>query len=186
MLLSLASSSAVNAAARGCARRGMATTTSLLSHHLSLGGGESFYTSKSTTTTRTGTIIPPTITARGVSSSLHNTVNNRSGTSTSVRFVSNESTHSLKEPSNRVADVSPIDEELPGSRAFVECDRNALIDLFHKYAVDCDIDGRYLDLEGLRKLLRAVGENLDQATLERLFETADINGDGSIELDVRL
>lgn len=91
------------------------------------------------------------------------------------------------DPSNRVADTPyhPAEEELPGSRAFVECDRNALIDLFHKYAVDCDVSGRYLDLEGLRKLLRAVGENLDQATLERLFETADINGDGTIELTVR-
>ena len=117
------------------------------------------------------------------------------------------------EPSNRVADKSPhpppssqnhhhlvagagamttttsVEEHSlappPGSRAFVECDRNALIDLFHKYAVDCDVSGRYLDLEGLRKLLKAVGENLDQATLERLFATADINGDGTIELNVR-
>lgn len=110
------------------------------------------------------------------------------------------------EPSNRVADKSQyppppttnlavgasttstttggedLHQPPPGSRAFVECDRNALIDLFHKYAVDCDVSGRYLDLEGLRKLLRAVGENLDQATLERLFATADINGDGTIEL----
>ena len=92
-----------------------------------------------------------------------------------------------KEPCNRVAD-SVEDEEapLPGSRAFVECDRAALIDLFHKYAVNCDVSGRYLDREGLGSILKAVGENPDPETLERLFRTADMNGDGSIEVEVRI
>jgi Ca2+-binding EF-hand superfamily protein len=85
-----------------------------------------------------------------------------------------------------VADTIVDDEDLPpGSRAFVECDREALIDMFHKYAVNCDISGRYLNRDGLGAILRAVGEDPDQETLERLFRTADINGDGSIELEVR-
>jgi Ca2+-binding EF-hand superfamily protein len=85
-----------------------------------------------------------------------------------------------------VADSIVDDEDLPpGSRAFVECDRAALIDLFQKHAVNCDTSGRYLDRDGLGAILRTVGENPDQETLEQLFQTADINGDGSIELDVR-
>lgn len=96
---------------------------------------------------------------------------------------------SKKEICNRVSDAIPDDDEHlpPGSRAFVECDREVLIDLFHKYAVNCDISGRYLDMDGLREILRAVGENANQETLENLFLTADINGDDEkIELDVRL
>jgi len=112
-------------------------------------------------------------------------------TSSSIREPGSaffHSSSSLKDPSNRVEDtpVYPEDEDLPGSKAFVECDRNALIDLFHKFAVDCDKSGRYLNLEGLRKLLKAVGEHLDQATLERLFQAADMDGNGNIELTVRI
>ena len=84
-----------------------------------------------------------------------------------------------KDPSNRVADfVANRKKELPGSRAWVECDREAVIDLFHKFAVDCDVSGRFLDKKRLGNLLTAVGENPTQETIDKLFEQGDLNGDG--------
>ena len=89
-----------------------------------------------------------------------------------------------KDPSNRVADfVANRKKELPGSRAWVECDREAVIDLFHKFAVDCDVSGRFLDKKRLGNLLTAVGENPTQETIDKLFEQGDLNGDGVLELD---
>jgi hypothetical protein len=143
---------------------------------------------KTTTTTKAAAMMssstttfsihrPPLIVPQQQSSYSYLNLNSRSYSSTSH----------IKELWNRVADVAhqeSEDELLPGSRAFVECDREALIDLFHKYAINCDVSGRYLDLPGLAQLLKAVGEHLDQPTLEKLFASADINGDGSIELEV--
>ena len=110
------------------------------------------------------------------------------GTTSAAVAPYSSTTMPSKDPSNRVADTlvsSSSEEELPpGSRAFVECEREALIDLFHRYASDCDTMGRYLDRDGLASILRAVGETTDDETLEKLFQTADINGDGTIELDV--
>ena len=93
-----------------------------------------------------------------------------------------------KDPSNRVADfiANRKEEELPlGGKAFVECDREAVIDLFQKHAVNCDVSGRYLDREGLTQVLRAVGENTDPKTVENLFKFTDMKQKGVIELDVR-
>ena len=72
----------------------------------------------------------------------------------------------------------------PGSKAFVECDRAALIDLFNEYASECDGDGCHLDREGLQKILRSVGENADDETVDHLFRLADDSGDNLIQLDV--
>jgi hypothetical protein len=89
------------------------------------------------------------------------------------------------ENTNRIADAPPAgDAELPGSKAFLECDRAAVIDLFHKYSVYCDDDGDHLNKEGLRQILQAVGENQDEDTLDRLYEAADLDGNGVIELNV--
>ena len=74
----------------------------------------------------------------------------------------------------------------PGSRAFVHCEREALIDLFHQYAINCDVSGRYLDRQRLAAILKAIGENTDPETVEQLFRTADVGKDGMIELEVRL
>ena len=93
-----------------------------------------------------------------------------------------------KDPSNRVADfiANRKEEELPlGGKAFVECDREAVIDLFQKHAVNCDVSGRYLDREGLTQVLRAVGENTDPKTVENLFKFTDMKQKGVIESDVR-
>jgi hypothetical protein len=90
-----------------------------------------------------------------------------------------------KETPNRVADVVDHSNETPllGSKAFVECDRTAVIDLFHKHAKTCDISGRFLDRDGLSKVLRAVGENADTETVEHLFQFADLKQSGVIKLD---
>lgn len=73
----------------------------------------------------------------------------------------------------------------PGSRAFVECDRNALLDLFYKYAKECSVSGKSLDKPGLAKLLKAVGEHLEEAELEELFQASDLDNSGAIDLEVR-
>ena len=73
----------------------------------------------------------------------------------------------------------------PGSKAFVECDRAALIDLFNEYAKNCDVEGCHLDRDGLKSILRSVGENADDDTVEHLFRLADDSGDDLIQLDVR-
>eukprot|EP00980_Cylindrotheca_fusiformis_P024204 scaffold11634_cov109-Cylindrotheca_fusiformis.AAC.7 len=98
------------------------------------------------------------------------------------------SSKDAKEASNRVADNTPFEnnELPPGSKAFVECDRDAIVDLFRKYAVNCDSSGRCMDKQRLGDLLRAIGENPNQQTLDRLFAAADENGDGVIELHVRI
>jgi len=102
---------------------------------------------------------------------------------------------SWREPlySNRVQDSPSINasgsigQDLPpGARAFVECDRNALMDLFYKFAIECSVSGKSLDRNGLEKLLRAVGETVDADTLGQIFEASDLDGSGSIDLNVRL
>ena len=72
----------------------------------------------------------------------------------------------------------------PGSKAFVECDRAALIDLFNEYAKNCDVEGCHLDRDGLKEILRSVGENADDDTVDHLFRLADDSGDDLIQLDV--
>ncbi|CAJ1953308.1 unnamed protein product [Cylindrotheca closterium] len=98
---------------------------------------------------------------------------------------SNDGSSGTRTVSHRVSDISPEGSvDLPlGSKAFVDCDREAIMDLFHKFAVDCDVSGKYMDKERLGDLLRAIGENPDEATLDRLFTVADESGDGIIELD---
>ena len=77
----------------------------------------------------------------------------------------------------------------PGSRAFVECETNAIQDLFLQFAQDddnggVDEEGSYLSLRGVRELLHNIGENPDEKTLKRLFKEADQNGDGKLDLEV--
>lgn len=75
----------------------------------------------------------------------------------------------------------------PGGKAFAECEMDAVRDLFHGFAkTDQESDIKYLDMEGVRELLKSVGERPDEATLQRLYDLADENGDGVIELYVRI
>jgi len=107
-----------------------------------------------------------------------------SSTSNGARHFSNLNDRSSG-PANRSSDVALLSqEEAPlGSKAFVDCDRYAIMDLFHKFAVNCDVTGKHMDKERLGDLLRAIGENPDEETIDRLFTLADENGDGTIELE---
>jgi Ca2+-binding EF-hand superfamily protein len=69
-----------------------------------------------------------------------------------------------------------------GSKAFVDCDREAIIDLFQEYAKD----GPFLSRESLAAILKAIGECSDDEIVNKLFEAADENGDGVIQLEVCL
>jgi adenylate kinase family enzyme len=71
----------------------------------------------------------------------------------------------------------------PGSKAFAECETDAIKDLFNVFAkTDGDAGIKYLDHAGVRELLKSIGERPDERTLQRLFKAADFNGDGVIEL----
>ena len=76
--------------------------------------------------------------------------------------------------------------QTPGSKAFADCEADAVKDLFHNFAKsDGDATGiKYLDLDGVRNLLNSIGERPDERTLRRLYKAADFNGDGIIELHV--
>lgn len=45
------------------------------------------------------------------------------------------------------------------------------------------MSGKHMDKKRLGDLLRAIGENPDEETLDRLFTVADESGDGIIELE---
>jgi hypothetical protein len=76
-------------------------------------------------------------------------------------------------------------EMQPGSKAFAECETDAIKDLFHNFAKTNGDGGiKYLDLDGVHKLLNSIGERPDERTLKRLYKAADYNGDGIIELHV--
>mmetsp|Transcript_15813 Transcript_15813/g.36617 ORF Transcript_15813/g.36617 Transcript_15813/m.36617 type:complete len:426 (+) Transcript_15813:171-1448(+) len=70
----------------------------------------------------------------------------------------------------------------PGSKAFIlESDRLALVDLFRKHALP-ERKGS-LDRKALGLVLKAVGESPDEETLERIFQDADLDGNGAICLE---
>lgn len=70
----------------------------------------------------------------------------------------------------------------PGSKAFIlESDRHALVDLFRKHA--SSEHPRSLDRHALGLVLKAVGETPDKETLEQIFQDADLDGNGAIDLE---
>ena len=70
----------------------------------------------------------------------------------------------------------------PGSKAFIlESDRHALVDLFKKHATP--EHPRSLDRQALALVLKAVGETPDEETLEQIFQDADLDGNGVIDLN---
>lgn len=82
----------------------------------------------------------------------------------------------------------------PGSKAFDDCEFEAIADLFYHFAkrgqqqrggiiVDDDESGSYLSENGVRRLLESIGERPDDQTLRDLFAKADLNGSGTLSLN---
>lgn len=165
-----------------------ARLVNLATRSMSSSGGASGSSSSSSGSSGSGSPGPLSTTVESITSSSTNTLSGHVQQHQTV--VPFHSSAGIMEPSNRVADGVEESPEaiLPGSKAFVECDRAAVIDLFHKHATECETtDRRFLDRNGLRAIIEAVGESADDETLERLFQTADVDPhDGVIELDVSL
>jgi hypothetical protein len=76
-----------------------------------------------------------------------------------------------------------------GSRAFVDCELFALVDLFDKFALPLDTvvsnTTKFINHDGLKRLMNAVGESPTEEMIQKLFEEADADDNGVIDLDVR-
>jgi hypothetical protein len=91
----------------------------------------------------------------------------------------------------RSLDPKYTDNYKPGSKAFAECESDAIQDLFFQFAKvadngGVDEEGSYLSFNGVKELLGSIGEKPDDATLKRLFQEADLNNDKKLHLDVSL
>lgn len=76
----------------------------------------------------------------------------------------------------------------PGSSAFVECESQAIKDLFFHFAHNTrtgGFDGRdyYINFQGVKELLLNIGDCPDEDTLKKLYHEIDCNNDGKIQLD---
>ena len=74
-----------------------------------------------------------------------------------------------------------------GTKAFVESEMPAIVDLFSAFAVRAPLWGGEqsepeLDADGLQKVLAAVGEHPAPETLSRIFTEADTDRSGTIDL----
>lgn len=79
-----------------------------------------------------------------------------------------------------------VDHTVPGSAAFADCETAAVVDLYYQFARKTGVEGEcYLDPEGVRELLKSIGERPDEETLQDIFQTADLNRTGTINLEVR-
>ena len=63
-------------------------------------------------------------------------------------------------------------------------DKEAVVDLFDQYARERD-GVRSLNWCDIRDLLLGIGERPQDATIAKLFEVADQDGNGVIDLEVR-
>jgi hypothetical protein len=105
--------------------------------------------------------------------------------STSPTFLKDDTTDYKKvssSPSSSSSSKKTTTTTPAGSKAFVDCDREAIIDLFQEYAKE----GPFLSRQSLAAILKAIGECSDEEIVNKLFEAADENGDGVIELEVCL
>lgn len=72
----------------------------------------------------------------------------------------------------------------PGSKAFTQQETIAIIDLFTKYAKHTTQNGEpSLDLQGVHRLLEGIGERHDDKTVRKLFEMADLDNSGCVDLE---
>lgn len=74
-------------------------------------------------------------------------------------------------------------QEIPGSKAFADCEHAAISDLFYNFAQE-DKNGRgyLLSLKGCRDLLYSIGERPDEKTLKRMFQEWDLDKSGQLDL----
>jgi len=119
-------------------------------------------------------------------------------TSTSTRTFKTWPSNTTKENNRTFQTTSTSDPSTttgvnnkPGSKAFADCETNAVQDLFYQFAQNnvnvkhggVDEGGSYLCLRGVRELLHSIGERPDERTLRRLFQEADVNKDGKLHLN---
>jgi len=73
----------------------------------------------------------------------------------------------------------------PGSKAFVSnIEDSAVIDLFFKFATKMGVHGQpSLDLQGVHDLLKGIGERHDDKTVKYLFDEADVDSSGCVDLE---
>lgn len=81
------------------------------------------------------------------------------------------------------SDNSISNHEIPGSKAFADCEHAAISDLFYNFAQE-DKDGRgyLLSLKGCRDLLYSIGERPEEETLKRMFQEWDLDKSGKLDL----
>jgi len=89
---------------------------------------------------------------------------------------------------NTTSGESPREENEPGSRAFADCEKSAVMDLFHHYAniQGCggvDSTGKYLTFEGIKLLLESIGEQPNDETMKDICKSIDLNQDGKYHLE---
>jgi hypothetical protein len=77
--------------------------------------------------------------------------------------------------------------ERPGSAAFADCETDAISDLFYHFAKTnggVDDKGTYLTHNGVREILKSIGERSDDEILNKLMHVADSDRDGKLYLQV--
>ena len=107
-----------------------------------------------------------------------------------VRSTRSWPSQAVKTPASTTMTLRFYSAPKPGSKAFVDAEAGAVIDLFHQFAKDRSSVGwspalsvePYLDREGVFELLRSIGERPDDAMVDRLLDAADLDGTGRLGL----
>jgi len=80
---------------------------------------------------------------------------------------------------------APVGRPLQGEKAFLKSELPAISDLFHTFAATNRNDDNApltLDHKGMKRLLSSIGERPSDATLLEIFQAADIDDSGTIDL----
>jgi hypothetical protein len=108
--------------------------------------------------------------------------------STNVSWYRHDVTDSSSIHDNTTNDRVSNNTTMPGSRAFLDCELFALVDLFDKYALPLDTvasnNSKFINRDGLKRLMNAVGESPTEEMLQKMFEEADTDDNGVVDLDV--
>ena len=82
-----------------------------------------------------------------------------------------------------------VNSQRPGSVAFADCETDAISDLFYHFAKThggVDDRGTYLTNNGVREILKSIGERSDDEILGKLMHVADGDRDGKLYLQVNI